>query len=135
MKKLLLIISIILLITLIPVCSYNACANDLVIETDHVVPVEVRKLCEPKGEVAVFAYRYRNKMSQATMLVKLENDWNKTWSSIPLMPRSAYVDMQRIIRDAYRTDRDGEYIKECCTKDIEAAAAVNEITQCAYSLF
>jgi len=97
---------------------------------NEIVPPEMRDRCFAKGDVAVFAYRYRDKMTEDRMLEYLDYNWSNTWSKVEGMHYSTYVDMQRIIRDAYRKNRKGEYKKDCCTEDIEAVEAIDVMNEC-----
>ena len=64
------------------------------------------------------------------MLAILKDNWEETWSKSPNIKEHTYVDMQRIVRDAYRTNRDGTYRRGCCTDEIEAEAAIRELEVC-----
>ncbi len=93
------------------------------------VTPELRSLCEAKGDVATFAYRFRNDFSKDQMLAKLDSEWDRVWSKREYS-RATYVDMQRIVRDAYRENKIGGYKRECCTEDAEADQAIKEIYAC-----
>lgn len=96
----------------------------------RIITMAERERCGAKGDLTMFVYRHRDMMSQDDMMLIFQNDWDVDWSKKKSITHTSYVDMQRIIRDAYRTDRSGEYIRGCCTKEIEESRTVNELTAC-----
>lgn len=96
----------------------------------RLITVVEKTRCTAKGNVTMFVYRHRNDLSQREMFGKFNESWNDTWSKIPSIQTATYVDMQRIIRDAYRKDRDGNYHHECCTDEIEEERTVQVMKEC-----
>lgn len=69
---------------------------------------ETVDLCSRKASVAQYAMMHRDTISMEKMFEDLEHDWNKI-GMLPHLSHVTYVDMQRIIRDALRTDSGGNY--------------------------
>ena len=76
-------------------------------------------LCHAKALVAQYAYTYRDKQPVDAALKMIEDEWalhredGGRWIDFDY---ATYVDMQRIIRDAYRKSG-GKFRRECCTKE------------------
>ena len=99
---------------------------------ERLIPTDLKETCTAKADAAMFTYRYRDTFSQEIMFKYMERDWRETWSKIPNIKYATYVDMQRIIRDAYRTDSSGKFIRSCCTNDIEEEQGIKEYASCIY---
>ena len=130
-----LLIMVLAVIVLVAFARPGNCAEaPEIIEIDGEIYVEitpaVQERCAAKGDVTVFTYRHRDFISEERMLEILQQNWDDTWSKSPNIKEHTYVDMQRIVRDAYRTKRDGSYRRECCTDEAEAEYAIRELEAC-----
>lgn len=99
-----------------------------------IIPQDIKDRCLAKGEVTLFAYSNRDKLTLSETLEVFEREWNDVWSQNPNISWATHVDMERIIRDAYRTDSTGSYKRECCTEEVIDAQALHEMQQCVYRL-
>lgn len=99
-----------------------------------IIPEPIKQRCLAKGEVTLFVYKHRDLLTIEQTLNVMVEDWEGAWSKNPNIPWATRVDMERIIRDAYRTDSNDEYIRECCTEEIAEQQAVTEMRQCVYQL-
>lgn len=100
-------------------------------EEGHVLVSEQEKaICVAKGDVTMFVYQHRDEVSRSDAFEILDRDWNEAWKSIEGMSHATYVDMQRIINDAYRTERDGSYRRDCCSEEIAEEETIKEILAC-----
>lgn len=95
------------------------------------VPVNLAPECKARNDITIFAYDHRDQVTQDEALEIVKDNWNKTWSSVEGLEWHDYVDMQRIVRDAFRTNSNGDYIRECCDDEIILARVWKETFQCA----
>lgn len=93
-------------------------------------PANMPASCEATGDVALFVYRHRDDISQEKALDILEDNWNGTWAKDPDLEHANYVDLQRLVRDAYRTDSSGEFKRECCTEEAVQNRTYGEVISC-----
>ena len=88
---------------------------------------EDRLLCDAKMTVAEYAYRHRNFMPKKDMFQVLDQTWDERWTSLDY---ASYVDMKRIIEDAYRRQKggvQGGYRRPACEKGkVEACTVIVE---------
>lgn len=91
------------------------------------VPENVVEACDAKADVTAFTYGERDTYTQEEMMTILANNWRDNWAHLK---HATYVDMQRIVRDAYRTDKKGKYNRPCCNTEIELAWAYLETDSC-----
>jgi hypothetical protein len=103
-------------------------------EGKAIIPEPIKQRCIAKGEVALFVYKHRDMLTLEQVLETLEEDWESAWSKNPNIPWATRVDMERIVRDAYRTDSNNEYIRECCTEEVAEQQSVTEMRECVYWL-
>jgi len=87
---------------------------------------ETKDLCNAKMGVAEFVYTHRDQMTKDQMMQVLENTWGGDWARERY---ASYVDMQRIIEDAYRK-LGTEYRRECCTNPIIQTEMLREGRAC-----
>ena len=104
------------LIVLLLALSYAAMSATVDQEDGYTV-------CDFKGDVAASVYLNRNKATVKTMLLAMKRDWDDHKADD--WPYAAYVDSERIIRDAYRKSSD-----KCCTPEIAAWKGGTEIGRC-----
>lgn len=100
---------------------------------DHgnpLVPVNLNPECKARNDTAIFVYDHREQVTQDEALEIVEKNWTATWSKTPGLQWSDYVDMQRIVRDAYRTDSRGEYVRECCNDELILVQVWKETFSC-----
>lgn len=85
--------------------------------------------CQAKGDVALFVYEHRGLITEEQALAIMNENWRDTWSKLPIK-HATYVELQRIIRDAYRTTPDGKWQRT------ESAAfyTQDEIHSCIFDL-
>jgi len=93
------------------------------------VPIDLANRCQVKAEVTSFVYKHRHEFTEEQILSDLHDDWDNVYSKKSYLPWHSFVDMQRIIRDAYRKDANGEYIRDCCTEEV-----INEKANLEYQL-
>lgn len=67
--------------------------------------------CTAKGDVTLFTYKHRKMMPEEAMLEIVDAEWEGTWKHQPIK-YATYVELQRIVRDAYRTDPNGEFRRQ-----------------------
>jgi hypothetical protein len=103
-------------------------------EGNSILPKHVTERCIAKGELTYYAYSVRNEQTEEYVLDVLEQEWNSRWYAIPEITWATHVDMQRIIRDAYRKDSSGNYIKDCCGDQAVEDATALEMQLCVYWL-
>lgn len=105
------------------------CANVSVAQV-KLVSQSLINICNAKGDVTAYAYAHRPKMNEEQMLKVLEESWFGTWIKLDQVKHSTYIDMQRIIRDAYRTNNKGEFRNECCTMEVTVEQVRREMEEC-----
>ncbi len=66
------------------------------------VEITISETCKAKGDVRLFMHGHLDKITQEQALQLLERDWEQDWKHIEGIRWASYVDMQRIVRDAYR---------------------------------
>lgn len=69
---------------------------------------EIEDLCSRKANVAHYAMMHRDAIPAEQIFSTLDHKW-KQIKALPHLSHATYVDMQRIIRDALRTDSRGNY--------------------------
>ena len=116
-----------ILMTLLSVSSHAYPVDE---EGNPIIPQTVMDTCMAKGDVTMFTYRHRDHVTEQRMLEILDFNWSETWNKNPNIRHITYVDMQRIIRDAYRTDRNGKYKRDCCTDAVEEERTNHELYVC-----
>ena len=79
------------------------------------IPTELVDTCVAKIEVTSFTYEHINTVSEKDTLAVLAKDWSTDWSKNPTIKHATYVDMQRIVRDAYRRQEKGRINSETRT--------------------
>ena len=94
------------------------------------IPIPLQDRCSAKADVTAFTYIHRHQLQENQMLMFLERDWRKIWSQNSNFTHATYLDMQRIVRDAYRKDKKGKYQVECCDNEEEIDYARNELLRC-----
>ena len=78
----------------------------------------VDPLSKAKALVAQYAYTYRPKMNVEAMLHVMEKEWKaKREGEWAAFDHATYVDMQRIVRRAYRKNA-GKFRHQCCERDV-----------------
>lgn len=87
---------------------------------------ETKDLCNAKMGVAEFTYTHRNQMTKDQMVQVLEKSWGGDWAH---KHHASYVDMHRIIEDAYRK-LGAEYRRQCCTEKVIKAEVLREARAC-----
>ena len=97
---------------------------------NRLITLDEKTRCVAKGDVTMFTYRHRDSIPLEKMLDIMQEDWDEVWSKEEAIKHATYVDMQRIIHDAYRTNNRGEFIRECCTEEIEQQRTGQEIILC-----
>lgn len=97
---------------------------------DRMITIPEKLRCQAKGDVTLFVYERRDEFTEEQAFEFLEKAWNATWSDVPSIQTATYVDMQRIIRDAYRTNGRGEFRQECCTEEIAEKQTMKVLKQC-----
>lgn len=73
-------------------------------------------LCDAKMTVAEYAYRNRNVKPKRHMFEALDFTWKERWTSLHY---ASYVDMRRIINEAYRINS-GKHRHDACEKGQES---------------
>lgn len=71
--------------------------------TDENGNIIIPPACFAKGDAVLFTQQYRDKIPLEKALQVLERDWKESYS-LKGIKRATYIDMQRIVRDAYRED-------------------------------
>jgi len=94
------------------------------------IPSSVTKICSAYSNITEYTYTNRDEFSEGEMLVFLEMNWLEGYSRDKLFKHYDYVDMQRIVRDAYRTQRNGTYRRECCKEPIVLAQVNKTLETC-----
>jgi len=126
------VIAIVLVLLLSVACCPPANAWPVDHEGNRIFPKALLETCLAKGDVVMFTYRHRDQLSEEQMLGKLTKDWTEVWSKNPNIKHVTYVDMQRHVRDAYRTDSQDNYVRECCTNEIEDGRVEVAMNECFY---
>lgn len=98
------------------------------------IPTWLYDTCNAKGDLAILAYENRETAPIANILMTLHHDWKYVWSTKGVT-HASYVDMQRIVRDAYRKNNDGVYITSAETQDEILATVDKEVGNCLESKF
>lgn len=93
------------------------------------IPTWLYDTCNFKGDLAMFAYENRKTTPIDHVLLTLRHDWKYVWSTKGVT-HSSYVDMQRIVRDAYRKTNDGHYVNKADTEDEVLAVVDGEVGSC-----
>ena len=112
----------------LPIVNQSAAADEIEI------PQALEDTCRAKGDVTAFVYEHRDRMSEEAALDLLESEWENEWSQNPNIKWATYLDMQRILRDAYRTNSNDQYKRECCTDEIIERETVGEMIACLHNL-
>ena len=84
-------------------------------------------LCTAKGDVTAFVYENRDKLTIEQQFKLLRKDWDETWSD--QFAWATFVDMNRIINDAYRMSG-GKYRRKCCTSIAIEIQVQDELSHC-----
>jgi len=101
-------------------------AQQVVSEEAELSPLE--RICLAKGNVTAFTYEHRDELSKEETFDILKREWKESWSDH--VPYSSYVDMQRIINDAYRMNAQGKFRRPCCTEQEVTEQTKREIFAC-----
>ena len=98
------------------------------------IPKATEERCMAKGDVVMYTYLHRDDYTVEEMLDIARINWEDVWSKNPNIKWETYNDMQRIIRDAYRTKSDGSFVNDCCTAEIAEERTFNEMAKCIWEL-
>lgn len=85
--------------------------------------------CKGKGVVAAFAITSREEVSEKEVLEILEGDWEESYKPAGVK-FSTYVDMQRIVRDVMRKNKDGSWAHYWDDDSDIQLYAENEVVMC-----
>lgn len=121
----------ILMVLGLAACAYAVEPQDEATQEREYSPLEQR--CIAKWNIASYVLHNRDKYTEEEMLELLAQDW-EDYKQIPHFKYHAYVDMQRLIRDAYR--RSGkEYKVSNATKEDIKAFVDYEVQTCLWQGF